>query len=102
MRDIDRWVRNRGSRLLFVYGENDPWSAEPFRLGRRTRDSASYYQAHGNHRSSIAGLEAADAAAAARRLARWAGVPAETPGSPVRTVAVADDIEVRRDTALRP
>jgi len=26
MLDIDRWVRNRGSRLLLVYGENDPWS----------------------------------------------------------------------------
>jgi hypothetical protein len=101
MFDIDRWVRNRGSRLLFVYGENDPWSAEPFTLGRGTRDSAVYYQADGNHGSTIAGLDAASAAAATRRLSRWAGVEAQPPGVAARS-AIADDTEVRRSTALRP
>ncbi|MGL4175481.1 MAG: S28 family serine protease, partial [Dermatophilaceae bacterium] len=60
MRDIDRWVRTRGSELLFVYGEDDPWSAEPFRLGPGTRDSAVYYQPGGDHGSTIAGLDADD------------------------------------------
>lgn len=101
MRDIDRWVRVNGEGLLFVYGENDPWSAEPFTLGRGTRDSASYYQADGNHGSNIAGLDAADEAAAIQRLARWAGVAAQPPAIAARS-AVPDDTEVRRATALRP
>jgi hypothetical protein len=101
MRDIDRWVRRHGSRLLFVYGENDPWSAEPFTLGRGTRDSAVYYQTGGNHGSSIAGLDADDAAAATRRLARWGGVAAQRPSMTTRSAGVPDDTEVRRKTALR-
>ena len=101
MRDIDRWVRTQGKQLLFVYGENDPWSAEPFRLGRGTRDSASYYQDEGNHGSNIAGLDAGDEAAAIRRLARWAGVAPQPPAVASRS-AVPDDTDVRRDTALRP
>ena len=102
MRDIDRWVRRHGSRLLFVYGENDPWSAEPFTLGRGTRDSAVYYQAGGNHGSSIGGLDADEAAAATRRLARWGGVAAQPPSISARSARVVDDTEIRRKTALRP
>ena len=33
MRDIDTFVRLFGSELMFVYGENDPTTAEAFRLG---------------------------------------------------------------------
>ncbi|MGL5908366.1 MAG: S28 family serine protease, partial [Phycicoccus sp.] len=103
MRDIDRWVRTRGSELLFVYGEDDPWSAEPFVLGRDTRDSAVYYQPNGNHGSRIAGLDAGEAAAATAQLRRWAGVADDSPAPlALRAAGVPDDTEVRRETALRP
>ena len=102
MLDIDRWVRTQGSQLLFVYGENDPWSAEPFRLGRGTRDSALYYVDEGNHGSSIAGLTPAQADSATRRLARWADVAPAPPARTSRTAAVADDTAIRRETGLRP
>jgi hypothetical protein len=101
MADIDRWVRTRGAQLLFVYGENDPWSAEPFALGRGTRDSARYYQAEGNHGSTIGGLSASDAAAATARLLRWGGVAA-APSARTARASIADDTEIRRSTALRP
>src|SRR6185503_1175478 len=42
MLDVDVWVKLFGRQLLFVYGGNDPWGAEPFRLGPGTRDSFSY------------------------------------------------------------
>ena len=32
----------RGSRLIFLYGENDPYSVKPFQLGSGTRDSLWY------------------------------------------------------------
>ena len=76
MRNIDRWVRRRGSRLLFVYGQNDPWGAEAFELGRRTRDSYRYEAPGANHRADISGLMPAEAAAATATVQRWAGVPA--------------------------
>jgi hypothetical protein len=41
MPDIDFWVRSRGTRMQFIYGENDPWSAEPFELGSGSQDSTA-------------------------------------------------------------
>jgi hypothetical protein len=76
MRDVDNWVRFAGRGLLFVYGENDPWSAEPFRLGLGTRDSFSYTVPGGNHGSDIAKLPAAQRDAAIKTVQRWAGVKA--------------------------
>ncbi|MFI0421772.1 S28 family serine protease [Spongiactinospora sp. 9N601] len=42
VREIDRYVRTRGHRLMFVNGGTDPVSAEPYRLGPGSRDSAVY------------------------------------------------------------
>ncbi|WP_326952016.1 S28 family serine protease [Amycolatopsis sp. NBC_01286] len=75
MPDVDFWVKSRGTRLLFVYGSNDPWGAEPFELGFGSRDSYRYYVPGGNHGSRIAQLPAADAAAATATVRRWAGLP---------------------------
>jgi hypothetical protein len=68
-------VKSRGARLLYVYGSNDPWGAEPFELGFGSRDSYRYYVPGGNHGSKIAQLPAADAAAATATVRRWAGLP---------------------------
>jgi hypothetical protein len=76
MRDVDSWVRFQGSRLLFVNGENDPWSAEPFRLGPGTRDSLSFAVPGGNHGANISKLPEKERAAATAAVQRWAGVSA--------------------------
>ncbi|GGM06753.1 S28 family serine protease [Dactylosporangium sucinum] len=78
MGDIDLWVRLSGRQLLFVYGQNDPWGAEPFRLGPGTRDSLSYVAAGANHGANIALLTAPESATATAAVRRWAGVPAVT------------------------
>jgi hypothetical protein len=74
MRDIDRWVKGRGSELMFLYGGNDPWGAEPFRLGSGTRDSYWYEVPGQNHNGRlIATLPAAQKEAATAALLRWSG-----------------------------
>jgi hypothetical protein len=73
MIDIDLWVRLQGSELMFIYGENDPWSVEPFHLGPGTRDSYVYVQPGGNHFARITRLPPEAQAAARATLARWAG-----------------------------
>ena len=75
MPDIDFWVKSRGSRLLFVYGSNDPWGAEPFELGFGSKDAYRYYVQGGNHGSKIAQLPPAEAAEATATVRRWAGLP---------------------------
>ncbi|GAA0726611.1 aminopeptidase [Dactylosporangium roseum] len=78
MDDIDVWVKLFGRRLLFVYGQNDPWGAEPFRLGPGTRDSLTYTAAGANHGANISRLTAEEAATATAALRRWAAVTAPT------------------------
>ncbi|MCX4703679.1 aminopeptidase [Streptomyces sp. NBC_01352] len=70
MPDIDRWVRRRASRLLFVNGTQDPSVAEPFRPG--PRDARVLWVPGGNHHVSIADLSPADRAEAVTALRRWA------------------------------
>jgi hypothetical protein len=86
MLDVDHWVRNRSERILFVYGENDPWSAERFTPSRR--DSFLYVAPGANHGANIARLSEADRAAATDTLRRWADV---RPAERSRVAAIPDD-----------
>ncbi|MEU4693900.1 S28 family serine protease [Actinoplanes sp. NPDC023714] len=72
MIDVDLWVKTASQRMLFIYGENDPWGAERFKPSKR--DSALYVAPGANHGANIARLNPDDAAAATAMLRRWAGV----------------------------
>ncbi|MEU7313202.1 S28 family serine protease [Streptomyces sp. NPDC007083] len=74
MRDIDRWVRHRSSQMLYIYGENDPWGAEPFRPGRHTEDTAVFWAPGQDHGARIATLEDDDRAAATKMVLEFAGL----------------------------
>ncbi|MGC4942523.1 S28 family serine protease [Kribbella sp. DT2] len=77
MLGVDLWLKTQGRRMLFVYGENDPWSAEKFAPGPGTRDSHWYTQPAGNHGSSISGLPTAQRVEATTILQKWMGVPTQ-------------------------
>ncbi|MFJ2114537.1 MULTISPECIES: S28 family serine protease [unclassified Streptomyces] len=74
MPDIDRWVRHHANQMLFVYGQNDPWGAEPFRLGRGAKDSYVYVAPGANHGANVAGLVEDQRAKATASILEWAGV----------------------------
>jgi len=78
MTDIDRWVKRDGERLLFIYGEFDPWSGGMFELGD-AQDSFRLVAAAQNHGASIAALAPDDRATAYDALERWTGVTPEPP-----------------------
>jgi PS-10 peptidase S37 len=73
MRDIDDYVEHRGERLLFIYGEWDPWTGGQFVRGNAT-DSAVLYQSKGTHMARIAYLEFGDQEIALTKLEAWTGV----------------------------
>jgi hypothetical protein len=75
MADVDQWVKTSATRMLFVYGENDPWSAEEFTSGPGTRDSHWYTVPAGNHNADIAGLPAGPRAEATKVLRGWVSAP---------------------------
>jgi hypothetical protein len=79
MRDIAQYVASSGDRLLFVYGQWDPWSGGAYTLGSAA-DSLELVEAQGTHLSDIAHLASSDAATARATLAAW--VKAEPTGAP--------------------
>ena len=90
MADIDAFVRERGDRFLFVYGEWDPWTGGTFELGGAT-DSLRAVQLQGTHGSKIQFLEEQDQQAAVAKLKAWTGVEPMVPISNRR----ATDHELR-------
>ncbi|WP_045557676.1 S28 family serine protease [Streptomyces sp. FxanaA7] len=109
MRDVDTWVRNNAKQMLFVYGQNDPWGAEPFHLGKKARDSYVFTAPGANHGANVAGLVEAQKDLATARILKWAGVaPAAVQQDPSKAKPLAkfdsklDKRDVEREPALRP
>lgn len=74
MADIDHWVRTAGSRLIFLYGENDPYSVKPFRFGSGTRDSLWYKAAGvGTSGQTVQALPESQRLRVIASLRRWTG-----------------------------
>ncbi|WP_245919313.1 S28 family serine protease [Melittangium boletus] len=73
MQDIQDWVSTQGERLLFIYGELDPWSAAAYSLGN-AQDSYVYEVPGGNHGASISQLPEPLRTQAQDTVRRWAGV----------------------------
>jgi hypothetical protein len=78
MPDVAQWVATEGERLMFIYGEYDPWTGGAYDLGAAT-DSYQYVVTGGTHGASIGALEDGDRSAALDTIARWAGVPTIQP-----------------------
>lgn len=109
MPDVDSWVRHNANQMLFVYGQNDPWGAEPFRLGHGARDSYVFVAPGANHGANVAGLVPDQQAKATARILAWAGVaPAAVQQDVAKAKPLApfdaklDRQKVEREHTLRP
>ncbi|MEW9527983.1 S28 family serine protease [Microbispora sp. NPDC049125] len=72
MRDVDRWVTNEATQMMFVYGGRDPWSAE--RFTPEAADTYVFTATTGNHSTEIATLSSRDRRTATAALRGWAGL----------------------------
>ncbi|NGO79603.1 aminopeptidase [Streptomyces sp. YC504] len=70
MLDVSQWVTTRGRQMMFLYGQNDPWSAEKFTPGKF--DSHLYVAPDTNHNTLLPRLTAEDRAEAEATIRRWA------------------------------
>lgn len=78
MQDIDAFVKGQGSRMLFVYGEWDPWTGGKYDLGQAA-DSLLLVQPQGSHGARLGRLAEGDRALAFDRLRAWTGVAPSFP-----------------------
>ncbi|MFE9843444.1 aminopeptidase [Streptomyces goshikiensis] len=109
MTDVDNWVRENANQMLFVYGQNDPWGAEPFHLGYGVRDSYVMIAPGANHGASVSKLLDGERTLATAKILQWAGVaPAATLADTGRATPLAkpdarlDQRELEREPQLRP
>jgi hypothetical protein len=105
MTDAQAWVSTQGERILFVYGENDPWTAGAF-TENPARDQVRYTvfgPRHGNHSAAIQWLPLEEQAAAMATLRGWLGLggPAATSTAPgalrIRAPVPFDEDALLRD-----
>lgn len=73
MQDIDQWVQSRGDRLVFVYGQWDPWTGGAFTLGD-AQDSLKYVVPEGSHYASLRQLPPLEDGSTLGLLSQWTGV----------------------------
>jgi hypothetical protein len=78
MKDIDAFIKNDASRMLFVYGEWDPWTGGKYTLGGAS-DSLLLVQPQGSHGARLGRLSEADRALAFDKLQAWTGVSPNSP-----------------------
>lgn len=71
MKDVNSWVRNYSSKMLFVYGELDPWSAAMHPLNQDAKERYKFVVPGGNHSSTFMALPPSQKAAAIRILSGW-------------------------------
>lgn len=83
MPNVDRWVRTAASRMLYVYGGNDPWGAERFDCGKNAvqRECSVHTVVGGTHGARISQLPADEQAAARATLLSWAGLAPADPAA---------------------
>ncbi|MEU0965476.1 S28 family serine protease [Streptomyces sp. NPDC005917] len=105
MRDVDTWVKHNAHHMLFVYGQNDPWGAERFRVGKGSKDAYVFTAPGLNHGANVAGLVPDEKSLATARILDWAGLPAATvtAAKPLAKYDAKLDVrDVEREPALRP
>lgn len=73
MRDIQEYVEEQGERMLFVYGEWDPWTGGKFAIGNAD-DSLVLTHRKGTHGAKIYHLDLLQKEKAFSMLRRWTGV----------------------------
>ena len=74
MAQIEARTRVHGERMLFIYGENDPWSTNKFEA-KAQNDAFQYVVAGGAHNVRIADLPEGERLHALSRIFEWADVP---------------------------
>jgi hypothetical protein len=77
MLDIQAWVKASAEKILFIYGENDPWTAGAFEVppAALARDNHRFVVPNGNHGSRLSQLPEPQRDEAYSMLTRWLGAP---------------------------
>ncbi|MBD3343399.1 MAG: hypothetical protein GF353_30155, partial [Candidatus Lokiarchaeota archaeon] len=82
MSDIIAWLQSEGNNIIYIYGENDPWTAGAIESVGST-NSIKIVQHGANHSVKIADLD--DSELVYSMLEEWLGVELSTTSRPTMT-----------------
>lgn len=100
MLQVEHWVRTQGERMLFIYGENDPWSAGAFSVDEGN-DAFRYIVPDGEHGSRISRLPDIEYDEAMEHLYRWMGLNGAAASARARGLAAEVEAEPTREPRFR-
>jgi hypothetical protein len=73
MIEMAQWARTGADKIIYVYGELDPWSAGAFPVSETGKETYKYVKVGGNHSANFERLAQAQREEAIATLARWLG-----------------------------
>jgi hypothetical protein len=74
MPEIQHWVETEAEKVMFIYGEFDPWTAGAYRGGSADRDNYMFTAPGANHGANIETLTASDRTQAWNVIKNWLNV----------------------------
>ena len=102
MARIRQWVQVSGQRFLFIYGENDPWSTNPYVPSERNDAWRIWVRgAGGNHGANLAKMTPEDREFAMAKLREWLDLPPARFAAPVDAASARVDEPTRAELMLR-
>ena len=102
MARIRQWVQVSGQRFLFIYGETDPWSTNPYVPSERNDAWRIWVRgAGGNHGANLAKMTPEDREFAMAKLREWLDLPPARFAAPVDAASARVDEPTRAELMLR-
>ncbi|HES59891.1 MAG TPA: hypothetical protein ENO18_05605, partial [Caldithrix sp.] len=74
MQDIKNWLDEHGNNIIYIYGENDPWSASAVELSGKT-NALKMVKKEGDHRTRINSFPDEEKEVILETLEKWLQVP---------------------------
>ncbi len=102
MWDVTLWTLTRAHSIMYIYGENDPWTAGAYPVSPwNTRDLHRFDVTEGNHGATLSQLSPDDQAEALAILEQWSGVSIRVEAMPPAAGAERGDTITPFSTRFR-
>jgi hypothetical protein len=78
MKDVNEFLQTKGDNIIYIYGEEDPWSASAVRLIPGKTNALEIIKKGGNHKTRINDLDRKDQQKILSKLKEWMNCQIDT------------------------
>jgi hypothetical protein len=77
MKEVNDFLQNKGNNIIYIYGENDPWSASAVQLIQGKTNALKMVKKGGNHKTRINSFDANEKQKIIDSLENWLQIKIE-------------------------